>query len=50
VPYSMDIFVRGIFLANVLFDPIYLNKDFAIQNDINGQATYSTLITGANYL
>jgi hypothetical protein len=50
VPYTMDIFVRGIFLANVLFDPIYLNKDFAIQNDINGQATYSTFITGANYL
>lgn len=50
IPYSMDIFVRGIFLANVLFDPIYLNKDFAIQNDINGQATYSTFITGNNYL
>jgi hypothetical protein len=50
IPYSMDIFVRGIFLANVLFDPIYLNKDFAIQNDINGQATYSTFITGSNYL
>lgn len=50
IPYSMDIFVRGIFLANVLFDPIYLNKDFAVQNDINGQATYSTFITGNNYL